>query len=67
MTLYSKWIINQYNLTIIFNNGAENEVRTLDFNEEIVYPEDVVKTGYTFKGWDNKHDKMPAENNAITA
>ena len=67
VTLYAKWIINQYNLTIIFNNGSENEVRTLDYNEKIVYPENVEKTGYTFNGWDNKLDRMPAENITITA
>ena len=67
VTLYAKWNINQYNLTFIFNNGAENEVRTLDFNSEIVYPENVEKTGYTFNGWDNKPDKMPAESLIITA
>ncbi len=50
MTLYAKWSINQYNLTIVFNNGADNEVRTLDFNEDIVYPENVEKEGYKFYG-----------------
>ena len=67
VTLYAKWSINQYNLTIIYNNGAENEVRTLDYNEEIVYPENVEKTEYTFNGWDNKVDRMPAENITVTA
>ena len=67
VTLYAKWTINQYSLTFIFNNGTENEVRTLDFNEKIVYPENVEKTGYTFNGWDNKPDKMPAENVTVTA
>ena len=42
-------------------------MRTLDFNEKIVYPEGVVKTGYTFNGWDNKPDRMPAENITVTA
>ena len=67
VTLYAKWTINQYSLTFIFNNGAENEVRTLDFNEKIVYPENIEKTRYTFNGWDNKPDRMPAENIAVTA
>ena len=66
-TLYAKWIINQYTITFVFNNGDKNEVRTLDFNEEIDYPENVEKTGYTFNGWDNKPDRMPAENLIITA
>ena len=66
-TLYAKWNINQYNLTFVFNNGAENEVRTLDFNEEIVYPENVEKTGYSFSGWDSNITSMPAHNLTITA
>ena len=56
----------QLHLTFVFNNGAENEVRTLDFNKTIDYPENVKKTGYTFNGWDNKPDKMPAENITVT-
>ena len=67
VTITAQWKVNQYTLTIIFNNGDDNEVRTLDFNEEIVYPEGVVKTGYTFDKWDNKPDRMPAENITITA
>ena len=67
VTLYAKWNINQYTITFIFNNGDENEVRTLDFNEEIDYPESIEKEGYTFNGWDNKPDRMPAENITVTA
>ena len=66
-TLYAKWNINQYTLTFVFNNGAEDEVRTLDYNEEIDYPEGVLKTGHTFNEWENKQDRMPADNITITA
>ena len=66
-TLYALWTINQYTITFVFNNGTENEVRTLVFNQEIVYPEGVEKTGYTFIKWENKQDRMPAENITITA
>ena len=66
-TLYAKWNINQYTLTFDFKNGAENEVRTLDFNEEIVYPENVTKEDYDFIGWDNNVKYMPAYNLTISA
>ena len=61
-SIYAKWTVNQYNITFFFNNGTEPEVRTLDFNEEIVYPENVLKTGYTFDEWANKFERMPAKN-----
>ena len=66
-TLYAHWNINQYNLTFVFNNGVEDEVRTLDYDEKIVYPEDVEKTGYAFDKWNKETDRMPAENITITA
>ena len=66
-TLYAHWTINQYIITFIFDNGKENEVRTLYFNETIVYPEEVTKTGYTFAGWSPKPLTMPAQNITVTA
>ena len=67
VTLYAKWTINQYNITFIFNNGNETEMRTLDYNKEIVYPESVEKTGYTLNGWSPKPERMPAEDITVTA
>ena len=49
-TLYAHWTINNYTITFVFNNGAENEVRVLNFNETIVYPEDPTREGHTFNG-----------------
>ena len=49
------------------NNGTENEVRTFQFDEEIVYPENPTKEGYTFSGWSPKPVTMPAENVTVTA
>ena len=65
--LYAKWTINSYTITFVFDNGKENEVRTLNFNESIVYPENPIKTGYTFNGWSPKPDTMPAENVTVAA
>ena len=66
-TLYAQWTINNYTITFIFNNGKENEVRTLNFNEVIVYPENPTKPGYIFNGWSPRPETMPAENITVTA
>ena len=66
-SFYAHWIINKYNFTIVFNNGNKDEVRTLDFNETIDYPKDLKKEGYTFNGWDNKPERMPANDVTVTA
>ena len=65
--LHAHYQIQRYTVTFIFNNGTENEVRTLNFNEVIVYPENPTKPGYTFNGWSPKPDRMPAENITVTA
>ena len=49
VTLYAHWTINKYTITFIFNNGAENEVRTLEFNEIIDYPDNLKKEGFVFE------------------
>ena len=66
-TLYAQWTINKYTITFIFNNGTENEVRTFQFNETIVYPENPTREGYTFNGWSPKLVRMLAENVTVTA
>ena len=66
-TLYAQWSINNYTITFIFNNGKENEVRTLNFNESIVYPEDLTREGYIFNGWSPKPEAMPAGDITVTA
>ena len=60
-TLYAQWSTNNYTITFIFNNGKENDVRTLNFNETIVYPENLTREGYIFNGWSPKPETMPAE------
>ena len=66
-TLYAQWTINSYTITFIFDNGKEDEARTLNFNETIVYPENVTREGYIFNGWSPKSETMPAENITVTA
>ena len=66
-TLYAQWAINNYTITFIFDNGKENEVRTLNFNETIVYPENPTREGFIFNGWSPKPERMPAEDITVTA
>ena len=66
-TLYAHWTLNKYIIAFNFNNGTENEVRTLSYNEAIVYPEDPTKEGHTFNGWSPKPAAMPAGNITVTA
>ena len=66
-TLYAQWSINNYTITFVFYNGKEDEVRILNFNETIVYPENVTREGYIFIGWSPKPEIMPAENINVTA
>lgn len=56
-----------YKLTFIFNNGTEPEVKTLSFNETIIYPEKVNRKGYIFAGWSPKPERMPANDLNVTA
>ena len=67
LTITAKWAINKYTIIFNFENGTEPEVRTLAFNETIIYPENVVREGHKFIGWDKSVSVMPAENLTITA
>lgn len=66
-SLYAQWVINNYTLTFIFNNGVEPKVMILDYNASINYPEDPTREGYIFSGWDGNVTGMPANNLNITA
>ena len=65
-TLYAHWTINNYTITFVFNNGTDHMMKSFNYNETIVYPEDVVKEGYTFNGWSPKPRRMPAYNLIIS-
>ena len=67
ITVTAQWAINNYTITFVFNNGKENEVRTLNFNQTIVYPENLTKEGFIFNGWYPKPERMPAEDIIVTA
>ena len=68
ITLNAVWIINQYTISFITNGDTEIPAITKNYGETIVIPEDPIKTGYTFAGWDVEIPAtMPAENITISA
>ncbi len=68
ITVTSLWQINQYTITFDTDGGNDISAITQDFNTTITAPNDPIKTGYTFIGWDKAiPTQMPAKNNIITA
>ena len=67
-TVYVKWTINSYTVTFVLGNGKDNVVLTQNYGTEITAPENPVREGYTFGGWDKTiPETVPAENLTITA
>lgn len=67
-TVYVKWTVNQYTITFVLGNGKDNVVLKQDYGTAITAPENPVREGYTFDGWDKAvPETMPAENMTITA
>ncbi|MDD4077187.1 MAG: InlB B-repeat-containing protein [Bacilli bacterium] len=66
--LYAKWEINKYTITYVLNNDSSNITITQDYATSIIRPENPVREGYTFTGWDKETPAvMPAENITISA
>ena len=67
ITIKAKWNINQYTVTYVLNNGAENIVQSYDYNAGVTAPAAPTKEGYTFAGWENLPSNMPANNVTVNA
>ena len=70
ITVNANWKINQYTITIIYDDGQANKVITQDYDSEIneMLPYDLERIGYTFDGWDKLMPaKMPAQDTTINA
>jgi len=50
ITIYSKWTINQYTITLNVDGGSAVTAITQDYGSAISTPV-TTKTGYTFEGW----------------
>lgn len=53
ITITAKWQINTHTITFDTDGGSEIKPITYEYNAAITKPADPVKTGYTFKEWDN--------------
>ncbi len=68
LELTATWSINEYTITIKYDNESEDKVITQDYNTNIETIENPTKVGYTFTGWDQEiPSKMPAQNLTINA
>ncbi|MBW4258542.1 InlB B-repeat-containing protein, partial [Methanobacterium sp. YSL] len=75
ITLYAKWSINAYTITLDSNDGSAVNPITQDYNTSVVAPANPTKLGYTFDGWYSDSslttiyvfDKMPAEDITLYA
>ena len=68
LTVTAKWTVNEYTITFDTDGGSEIDPITQDFGTEITSPEDPVKEGYTFNGWEPEiPETMPAQDLTVTA
>ena len=61
-----QWAINNYTLTFDFGNGTVVN-KTFNYNETIIYPTNLTREGFTFKGWKPKQERMPANDTTVVA
>ncbi len=68
LTVYAKWIINQYTITFNSNGGSSVSSITQDYDTLVIAPANPTKLGYTFSGWSQPVPiKMPAEDITLYA
>ena len=68
ITVKAQWEINQYTIAFDTNGGSEIVPITQDYGTEITAPDNPIRKGYTFKGWDKEiPETMPAENITVKA
>lgn len=69
ITIEVLWMINQYTLTIKYNDGlTEDKVLIYDYNQTINTIDNPTRLGYTFNGWNIQIPAtMPAEDVVINS
>jgi len=75
ITLYAKWLINGYTITLNSNDGSVEKTIVGDYSSIITTPVDPIREGYTFVGWyrdlnlstSYSFTTMPAENITLYA
>ena len=66
-TLYAQWTPNMYTVTFMVDGEQYGEPIQVAYGQAIPLPEAPVKEGYTFSGWQNVPDTMPAEDLTVNA
>jgi len=66
MTLYAKWLINQYIVTFYDDSGTILETQTITFGSDALAPADPHKSGFVFHGWDRTFTNV-SENISVHA
>jgi uncharacterized repeat protein (TIGR02543 family) len=51
ITVYAKWTINEYTITLNTNEGTSINPITQDYNTALIAPSNPTKEGHTFAGW----------------
>ena len=60
IVLYAKWIPATYHATVVYNNGASNQMTLVERGGKLTVPEEPVYEGYKFNGW-YKENGIPYE------
>lgn len=63
----AKWEVNKYNVTFNTDGGSVIDPIEVVFGSEITLPEAPTKEGYTFKGWQDVPQTMPAKDITLVA
>ena len=61
ITLYAIWKVNSYQITFLDYDESIIQQSELDYDTEIVIPEDPIRKGYTFTGWDKELSTVKEE------
>lgn len=67
ITLYAKWIPNQYTVTFNSNGGTTVDSATVTRDTAAIKPTDPTRTGYTFDGWYTTETLVPRSEYRFTA
>ncbi len=51
VTLYALFEAKEIKVTFVYNNGMNNETKSLKYGDTLSLPNDLTNNGYIFKGW----------------
>lgn len=62
LTLYAKWVVNQYTISFNTEGGTDKLEMVINFGENVNIANNSEKTGHTFAGWFIDENKVNAFN-----